>query len=289
MFLAQRLGSTARIALVGQLGLFGPLGLLCLLGGAGCRPKPIPAPTTEEPAPNWRSLFNGVDLEGWTPKLAGYPLGEDPFGTFRVEDGMLRVSYADYPGFDGQFGHLFFAESFQHYRLRLEYRFLGEQIEGGPEWAQRNSGVMIHSQAPESLTVDQAFPVSIEAQFLGGLGEGARPTGNLCTPGTHVVMDGLLVTQHCVDSSSETFDGDVWVRAEIEVRGDRITHYINGEPVIDYHSPQIGGGEGPEDYALAEGTPLNEGYLALQAESHAVDFRRIEIQLLPPPLDDAAR
>ena len=163
----------------------------------------------------WIQLFNGENLDGWRVKIRGHELDDNYANTFRVEDGLLRVVYDDYEAFDGTFGHLFFETPFSHYRLRVEYRFVGEQTPGGPGWAFRNSGVMLHGQAPESMTVDQEFPVSIEAQMLGGDGEHDRPTGNLCTPGTHVEMKGELVTQHCVNSSSKTYHGDEWVTLEL--------------------------------------------------------------------------
>ncbi len=164
------------------------LAILCLL--------PLSAARAEE----WIQLFNGKDLAGWTPKIKGHALGENYGNTFRVENGVLKVSYDQYEKFDGKFGHLFYKEKFSHYRMRVEYRFIGQQATGGPSWAVRNSGVMIHGESPETMAKDQDFPVSIEVQFLGGSGSGQRPTANLCTPGTNVVMDGKLITQHCTNS-----------------------------------------------------------------------------------------
>ena len=166
----------------------------------------------------WIQLFNGRDLTGWTPKITGYELGDNFGDTFRVEDGLLKVSYDRYDDFGGRFGHLFYDESFSEYVLRIEYRFVGEQAPGGPSWAIRNSGVMIHGERAETMTRDQDFPVSIEVQFLGGSGSGERPTANLCTPGTNVVMDGELVTRHCTNAAAPTYHGDLWVTVEVEVR-----------------------------------------------------------------------
>ena len=89
------------------------------------------------------------------------------------------------------------------------------------------------------MAVDQEFPVSIEVQLLGGRGSGKRSTANLCTPGTHVVMNGELVTRHCTDSQSDTYHGDQWVTAEVEVRGAAIQHIVDGKPVLSYSEPQL--------------------------------------------------
>lgn len=243
-------------------------------------------------AGDWVPLFNGVDLDGWTPKIRQYPAGENFGETFRVEDGLLTVAFDAYDTFDARFGLLFYEQPFSHYRLRLEYRFVGEQVPGGPDWARRNSGVMLHSQSPETMPEAQDFPISIEVQFLGGLSDGSpRTTANLCTPGTNVVYRGEFTTAHCIGSSSPTFDGDQWVAIEVLVLGnERIVHYVGGEPVIEYAAMTIGGGavSGHRPEMKPDGAPLGEGYIALQSESHPVQFRRIELLNLKGCMDPAS-
>jgi len=226
----------------------------------------------------WIQLFNGKDLDGWIIKMCKHPLGENYNNTFRVENGMMVTRYDQYESFDGEYGHIFYKNPYSHYKLRVEYRVVGEQVSGGAGWALRNSGAMLHCQSPESMLIDQEFPVSIEGQFLGGLGDGPRPTANLCTPGTNVVMDGELVTRHCINSSSKTIDGEAWVQVEFVVYGDSIIHHlVNGDTVLTYSKPQVGGGSIPEGYPLPEGTNIPSGYISLQAESHPFDFRKVEL------------
>ena len=225
---------------------------------------------------DWVDLFNGKDLQGWTPKIRSHDLGENFADTFRVKDGLLQVRYDNYETFDNQFGHLFYETPFSHYVLHIRYRFVGDQAEGGPRgWAVRNSGVMLHSQAPETMTRSQEFPDSIEAQFLGGLSDDKpRPTANLCTPGTHVVIDGKLFTPHCTPSSSETLDGDQWVDFMVMVLGSgTVRHYVNGEEVLTYTRPQL-----DDASAHTKKTKyLDSGYLALQSESHPIDFQFVRL------------
>lgn len=230
----------------------------------------------------WISLFNGKNLDGWKVKIKGHKLGDNYGNTFRVEDGILKVVYDKYEKFDGKFGHLFYKDTFSHYILRVEYRFVGEQCPGGPGWAFRNSGIMIHGQSAESMGKDQSFPVSIEVQLLGGGGEGKRPTANLCTPGTNVVMDGKLVTRHCTNSKSKTFHGDQWVTVTVEVRGnDLIRHIVNGENVLEYENPQLDPNDGEAKKLIKDGgLMLSEGSISLQSESHPVEFRKVEIVAL---------
>ena len=228
------------------------------------------------------SLFNGKDLTGWKVKITGYDLGDNFGNTFRVEDGLLKVAYDEYDKFEGRFGHIFCDKPFSNYILRVEYRFVGEQVPGGPGWAFRNSGIMIHGQSPQSMRKDQNFPVSIEVQLLGGGGSGQRPTGNVCTPGTHVVMDGKLITQHCNSSGSKTYHGDQWVTIEVEVHGGGVVkHVLEGQTVMEYTQSQLDETDDDARKLIKDGEKiLTGGSISLQAESHPVEFRKIEIREL---------
>jgi len=256
----------------------------------------LPAASSAADSPDeeeWIQLFNGKNLDGWTPKITGYEHGVNYADTFRVENGVLKVSYDKYDSFDGRFGHLFYKDPFSHYRLRIEYRFVGSQARGHPgTWAVRNSGVMFHSQHGGSMLRDQDFPISIEAQFLGGLSDGqSRSTLNVCTPGTEIVYEGRLYPDHCLNSTSKTYHGDDWVRAELLVLGSAlIAHYVEGEKVLEYALPQMGGGA-VSHYApsqLRPGELLDSGYIALQSESHPIEFRKVELLNLEGCMDSQA-
>jgi hypothetical protein len=242
---------------------------------------PVFTVSAQEETKDWLQLFDGKSLAGWVPKITGFDAGVNFGNTFRVENGVLKVAYDQYDTFSNRFGHIFYEKTFSYYIIAVEYRFVGQQAPGGPDWAFRNSGVMVHGQRVETMGKNQDFPISIEAQFLGGRGDGKpRSTANLCTPGTNVVINGKFDTTHCINSSSKTFDGDQWVRAEIEVHGSGIvTHRVNGETVLTYEMPQIGGGNVANfDAAVKrDGQLIEEGSISLQAESHPVEFRKVEL------------
>lgn len=230
------------------------------------------------PKENWQSLISENGLDDWFPKIRGQELNKNYKNTFLIEDDILKVNLSEYDSFKNQFGHIFYKEPFSYYKLKYEYRFKGEQAVDGPGWAFRNSGIMIHSQSPGSMGIDQDFPVSIEVQLLGGDGENERTTANLCTPGTNVVIDGQLRADHCINSSSRTYHGDNWVSGEIYVFGDSlIQHFIDGELVLQYTHPQLGGGNvsGHSPALFRNGKLLSEGYISLQSESHEVEFRNL--------------
>ncbi len=238
----------------------------------------------------WKQLFNGKNLDGWDLKIRGYELNDNYKNTFRVEDGKMVVRYDGYDDFAQKYGHIFYKQDFSYYRIAVEYRFVGEQAPKGEGWAWRNSGVMIHGQPAATMGKDQDFPASIEVQLLGG-NDKKRTTCNLCTPGTNVVMDGKLITQHCINSTSQTYNGDQWVRAEILVLGDSLVrHFANGEKVLEYNKPQLGGGNvsgGPAGL-IVDGKLLDHGSISLQSESHPVEFRKVEILDLKGCMDPKA-
>jgi hypothetical protein len=251
---------------------------LFLLVFTACASEEGVETTTEAETEEWVELFNGENLDGWDLKITGYELNDNYENTFRVEDGLLKVRYDGYDRFEGQFGHIFYEEPFSYYRLIVEYRFVGDQLENGPGWAYRNNGIMFHSQSAESMELDQDFPDSIEFQLLGGDGENDRSNGSICTPGTHVVVEGELRTEHCIDSGGPTHHGDQWVTAELVAYGDEmIQHILNGEVVFEYTGTQ-----------LEDGTPLTGGYIAFQSESHPTDFRSVRILNLEGCMDQEA-
>jgi hypothetical protein len=255
-------------------------------------------PAADPDKKDWIQLFNGRDLTDWTPKFAKHDLGENYNDTFRVEEGLFKVRYDKWTSWNGEFGHIFYTKQpFSYYRLAAEYRFVGEQAAPAAipalAWARRNNGLMLHCPDPKTMMKDQDFPISIEVQLLGGLGDGRpRTTANLCTPGTNVVMNGKLHTAHCTNSTSKTYDGDQWVRVEVEMHGDEVVrHIIDGQTVLEYEKPQIGGGAAsPTDPAVkVDGTLLKSGYISLQAETSPTDFRKVELLNLEGCTDPKAK
>ncbi|MFD2098931.1 3-keto-disaccharide hydrolase [Flagellimonas iocasae] len=231
----------------------------------------------------WKSIFNGKDLKGWSTKFTGQEYGENYLNTFQAKDGKLMVSYDGYDNFDNNFGHIFYQEKLSNYRLRLEYRFVGAQEPGSPSWAFKNSGIKIHSPHPSELPLNQIFLVAVEAQILGGDGETERYTGNVCTAGTHIEMNDSLITQHCTNSSYAAISDSSWVKMEVEVHGsEKIIHKVNDQIVMEYAKPQY---DDTDEFArelMEKGHPriISEGYIALQAEGHPVEFRNIELMKL---------
>jgi hypothetical protein len=253
-------------------------------GGGGGQVLSAPrASIASAPKSDWIQMFNGKDLSDWDIKFAKHPLGENYNNTFRVEDGLLKVRYDKWTAFNGEFGHIFYKRPFNYYLVAAEYRFNGVQVTGaGPSlaWALRNNGIMAHGQSAESMGLDQDFPISLEVQLLGGLGKGKRTTANLCTPGTNVHFGDSLITQHCINSKSQTYDGDQWVRVEFLGLGDSLmVHIANGDTVMTYRKPEMGGGSANnlKPGVWVPGKPITGGSISLQAETAEIDFRKVEV------------
>jgi len=238
----------------------------------------------------WLAIFDGTNFQDWTPKFAGYKSGVNYKGRFILKDSLLSVRYVPQDSFKANFGHLFYKEKYSHYHLKATYRFIGEQMPEAPAWAFRNNGLMLHCQSPQSMALTQDFPLSLEMQLLGGGGEGERPTGNLCTPGTNVVMHDSLFTPHCVNSSSSTYHGDRWVNVEAIVLGDSlIQHLVEGKVVLEYSKPTAGGGAINDESYLKAGTPVKDGFISIQSETHPIDFKSIALLNLCGCMDKKAK
>lgn len=242
--------------------------------------------SNSQPAENdeWQSLFNGNDLNDWIVKIHHHETGDNYANTFRVVDGVIQVNYDDYDEFDERYGHLFYKEPFSSYHLQFEYRFTDQWMGDAPDYTFRNSGVMFHSQDPYTILKEQDWPISVEYQMLAEEKEGvARPTGNMCSPGTDVFFEGEMDERHCINSSSDTYKWDEWVSADLIVHRDSLViHKVNGEKVLEYTKPQIGGGvaNGYDPDIKVDGKALTEGYIGLQAEGQGVEFRNIRIKEL---------
>jgi 3-keto-disaccharide hydrolase len=232
----------------------------------------------------WRSLFNGKDLNGWVAKFHHHKLGDNYANTFRVHNGTIQVNYDDYTAFDERYGHLFYDEPFSSYHLKFEYKFTDQWLTDAESFTYRNSGIMFHSQDPKTILKEQDWPISVEYQILADEGEGEpRPTGNMCSPGTDVVFNNEIDRRHCIRSSSKTYQWHEWVQGELIVyRDSLIIHKVNGKKVLEYTKPQIGGGvaNGYDPVLKIDGTPLTNGYIGLQAEGQGIEFKNIMIKEL---------
>ncbi len=240
----------------------------------------------------WIALWDGTNFNDWTPKFANHEAGVNYKNRFQHIDSFLSVRYEPQDSFNGHFGHSFYKDKFSHYKLKATYRFVGEQQINGPGWAFRNNGLMLHCQSPQSMGLPQDFPVCLEMQLLGGSGEGERSTANLCTPGTNVMMNDSLFTPHCVNSTSETFHGDQWVDVEVYVFGDSlIQHRVNNKVVMEYSKPTFGDGAvgGLNDGLYQDGDLISEGYISIQAETHGIDFKSIDLLNLCGCMDAKAK
>jgi len=227
----------------------------------------------------WVSLFNGKNLDGWQMKITGYKLGENFGNTFRVEDGILSVRYNQYDSFRNRFGALYFNKKFSNYRLKLEYRFVGETTAGAPAWGFRDGGIQYHCQPPSTLGLNQNFPVCLEYNLHGGNGKDERPVGEICASGTFVEIDGKRNASYCTPATvKRTFHGDQWVTAEIDIHDRTITHFVNGEQILQFKNPRYDTAHALGKIFIVNGNDaVKEGYISLQSNSHPMDFRKIEI------------
>lgn len=228
----------------------------------------------------WVNIFNGKNIKGWTMKIKGHPVGHNFGNTFSVQDGILSIRYNEYgDNFDGRFGALYYDKKLSNYRLKVEYRFVGETAPGAPEWGYRDSGVQFHGQSAASMPIDQGFPVCLEYNMHGGNGTDDRPVGAICANGMLIEVKGKQNETYCTAPDVQrTFHGDQWITMEIDVKDGNISHFVNGEKILSYANPVLDPEHDLGKTQIKNGnTKVTDGYISLQSNSHPIDFRRIEL------------
>jgi hypothetical protein len=237
---------------------------------------------TQTPNEDWEQLFNGKDLDGWIVKIHGHEIGDNYEETFSVNDGAILVKYDGYETFDERYGHLYYHKPFSSFHLKFTYRFTDKWMQDAPSYTYRNSGVMFHSQDPHTILKEQDWPISVEYQILAEEEAGKeRPTANVCTPGTEVFYNDEMDPRHCINSTSKTYPWDQWLTGELIVfRDSLVIHLIEGDTVLRYTKPQIGGGVANRFDAnyKQDGQMLKSGFIALQAEGQGIAFKEIWIR-----------
>ena len=213
-------------------------------------------------------------------KIAGFPLGENFGNTFRVENGIISIRYDQYgDNFNSRFGALYYTKKLSSYRLKVEYRFVGETAPGAPTWGFRDSGVQYDGQEPASIELNHPFPVCLEYNLHGGNGKEDRPTGEICTPGTTVEIKGNINESFCTAPDvKRTFHGDQWVTLEIDSKDGKFIHYVNGEEIMRFENPRYNPKhEYGKKFATDSNPILKDGFISIQSNSHPIDIRKVEI------------
>jgi hypothetical protein len=200
------------------------------------------------------NLFNGKDLSGWhmdVPAMDKKPSMAPPF---IVRNGLL-VSLGT-PG-----GHLITDQSYEDYRLIVEYRFSDKP---------GNCGVLVHASRPRRLY--DMFPQSIEVQLESGnagdfwcIGENIEVPDmeKRRGPKENWGVDGDKARRivNLTDNSEKPL-GE-WNSMTIVCKGATVKVWVNGDLVND-----------------GTNATAKKGQIALQAEGCEVEFKKLELTLL---------
>lgn len=200
------------------------------------------------------SLFNGKDLSGWHIDVPDMDNNPEAINPFIVRDGNL-VSLGNPQG------HLITDKTYENYILEVEYRFTGEP---------GNCGVLVHASTPRVLY--DMFPKSIEVQMQSG------DAGDFWCIGENIKVDNMVERRGPKESwgvtegkkrriknlteNSEKPLGE-WNEMKIEVKGNQIQVWVNGELVNQGYD------------ATAQ-----KGQIAVQAEGAEVEFRKLDLTKL---------
>ncbi len=259
--------------------------------------------TTSEKEPEFRSLFNGVDLSGWETYI-GIPgssmdvpgmerdsaglymdpigLNNDPLNIFSVveEDGEPAVKVT------GQInGSLATREEFENYHFRMESKW-GEKKWLGEDNL-RNSGLLYHGVGDYGAGFG-VWKKSHECQLMETMaGDSYRMGDTYCSirasipegkdryvydPDAGLIEfgEGKTGGKICSKSVDNEKPAGEWNTIEIICVGDTSIHIINGVVSmvnVDSHLEENG-----------QIIPLTKGNLQLQSEGAEIYFRGMEIR-----------
>jgi Domain of Unknown Function (DUF1080) len=163
-------------------------------------------------------------------------------GNFTIEGGVLRA--------DGSEGWLRFPPLVRDFRLRVQLRFLTDNADSGVFFRALPDGAFARGWPNRSYQVQLLNPAAGGSlPPVGGLFRHGMPPGE---------------TMHDRDAVRSAFTGTgEWQLLEIEVRGAELTVQLNGVPVTK-----------------AAGIADVAGYIGIQGETSAVEFRRIDIEII---------
>ncbi|MDR1524125.1 MAG: DUF1080 domain-containing protein [Tannerella sp.] len=187
-------------------------------------------------------LFNGKDLSNWNFVVDGNKAA--PEDVFSVQNGVILVH-------GNPFGYMYTKKKYRDYTLELEWSWVDKAS---------NSGIFL---VIAEVKPGNPFPNGIECQLKAG------------NAGDFVMLGGSDLDEYVAPASgrpafpviqkreaSNEKPVGTWNKAKIEVKGGKITIYING--------------------ALQnQGTnKVKEGHIGLQSEGGPVQFRNLKVTAL---------
>ncbi len=257
---------------------------------------------------DWKPLWNGKDLDGWTTwmqkpspasDVPGLPKdaqgrytepigsGRDPLNVFTVNpdvDGRAAIHIS------GEvFGELRTKASFQNYHLRLQFKW------GEKKWpprdgatTQRDSGLLYHVHAEpgaEGRTWARSIELQIQERDVGDLyaigsviAVKAKPR-----PGTQPAVyeydaNGVWTyfsqspgqSGRCVKMPDNEKPSGEWNTVELIAFGEDSIHIVNGKVVMRLHGPTRIDTDVPQ--------LVTSGPIILQSEGAEVFYRDVEIR-----------
>ena len=200
-----------------------------------------------------RNLFNGKDLTGWHADVPEKDKNPDIRPSFIVRNGLL-VSMGS-PG-----GHLITDETYQNYRLEVQYRFSAKP---------GNCGVLVHASTPRALY--GMFPKSIEVQMMH------QNAGDFWCIEEDITVPDMELRRG--DPSKWGVNGDKLRRIK------KLTSYTLENPVGEWNKMVIECVDNQvkvwvNNKLANHGTNCTAqiGQIALQAEGAEVEFRKVALK-----------
>ncbi len=246
------------------------IAMATMMASCGSNTNKKAADNTAAEADEWIVLFDGETFDGWR----GYNRTDMP-AAWTIEDGAIKINgsgMGEAGAKDG--GDIIFDKKFKDFELEFEWK-----VDKGS-----NSGVFYLAQE----IPDQ--PIFISAPEYQVLDNENHPDAKLGVDGNRQSAS-LYDMIPAKPQNSKPF-GE-WNTGKIMVYKGTVAHYLNGEPVVEYHlwTPQwkemldnskFSQDKWPQAYELLLncGGENHEGYIGFQDHGDNVWFRNIRVKEL---------
>lgn len=242
------------------------------------------AALASDPGSQWKPLFNGKNLGGWSVHYASQTAAgaPPPASFFEVKNGEIHAYPTQAAGTPQPNAYLLSDADLKDYVISLEYKWGDKKFAPRVDHV-RDAGLLYHVHRDNPASWPSSFEAQIQEGDTGDSWAVSSQVSSFVDPhsGLYALPEdgGVPVTvgknsDFIRTRHSRTNEYPGWNTLEVIVRGDRATHIVNG--LANMRVTDLKGW----DAASNAWVKVDHGRILLQAECAEVYYRNIKIRPL---------